>query len=308
MHWWHIAILAVIQGAAELWPISSSAHVIVAERLLGLDPGAPEMTFLLVMLHTGTMGAVLVYFWPQWRRLLATEARGAFLRQVCLATACTGGLGLTLTLVLEWLVLAQLPGHPPAEVEQLFRHLPVMSAALLAVGFLILRASRRDVPPPGQPLTGRRALLIGVVQGLCLPFRGFSRSGATISTALLCGITRREAESFSFALAVVLTPPVIGRELWRLWKAHALATMGGMPGTMGVNSVLPGLLGMLCSAGAGLVASWHYRPCWSAGGGSILGITVCWPPTPWGWGTSWASCRPGRWWLRPGAHLSSALT
>jgi undecaprenyl-diphosphatase len=64
MHWWHIAILAVIQGAAELWPISSSAHVIVAERLLGLDPGAPEMTFLLVMLHTGTMGAVLVYFWP----------------------------------------------------------------------------------------------------------------------------------------------------------------------------------------------------------------------------------------------------
>jgi undecaprenyl-diphosphatase len=251
MHWWHIGILAVIQGVAELWPISSSAHVIVAERLLGLDPAAPEMTFLPVMLHTGTMGAVLVYFWPQWKGLLAAGSRCAFLRQVCLATACTGGLGLTLKLVLEQLVLARLLGQAQAEVEQLFRHLPLMSAALLAVGILIIRASRQDVSPPGQPITGRRAMLIGVVQSLCLPFRGFSRSGATISTALLCGIGRRDAEIFSFALAVVLTPPVVGLELLRLWKAHALAATEGVPG---LNSVLPGLLGMVCSAGAGMLA------------------------------------------------------
>ena len=253
MPWWHIAILALIQGAAELWPISSSAHVIVAERLLGLDPGAPEMMFLLVMLHTGTMGAVLVYFWPQWRRLLATKARAAFLRQVCLATACTGGLGLALTLVLEQLVLARLLGHAHAEVEQLFRHLPVISAALLAVGLLILRASWQDRSPLGHALTGKQAVLIGVVQSLCLPFRGFSRSGATISTALLCGLSRRDAESFSFALAVGLTPPVLGRELWRLWTAHARGTTEGMAGTLG-GSLWLGCLGMVCSAGAGLVA------------------------------------------------------
>ena len=52
--------LAVIQGAAELLPVSSSAHVIVAEKLMGLDPTSPEMTLLLVMLHTGTMFAVIV--------------------------------------------------------------------------------------------------------------------------------------------------------------------------------------------------------------------------------------------------------
>jgi undecaprenyl-diphosphatase len=253
MPWWHIAILAVIQGAAELWPISSSAHVIVAERLLGLDPGTPEMTWLLVMLHTGTMAAVLVYFWPQWRPLLATAARGAFLRQVCLATACTGGLGLILTLVLEQLVLARLLGHAHAEVEELFRQLPVISAALLAVGLLILRASQQDQSSPGHALTSQQAVLIGVVQSLCLPFRGFSRSGATISTALLCGLSRRDAESFSFALAVGLTPPVLGRELWRLWTAHARAATGGIAGTLG-GSLWLGLLGMVCSAGAGLVA------------------------------------------------------
>ena len=63
----HVLILAIIQGFAELLPVSSSAHVIVAEKLMGFDPSAPDMTFLLVMLHTGTMFAVIVYFWKSWR-------------------------------------------------------------------------------------------------------------------------------------------------------------------------------------------------------------------------------------------------
>ncbi|MGC7532782.1 undecaprenyl-diphosphate phosphatase, partial [Pandoraea pneumonica] len=62
-----ILVLAVIQGAAELLPVSSSAHVIAAEKLMGLDPTAPQMTLLLVMLHTGTMFAVIAYFWKSWR-------------------------------------------------------------------------------------------------------------------------------------------------------------------------------------------------------------------------------------------------
>ena len=63
-----IIILGLIQGATELLPVSSSAHVIVAEKLMRLDPTSPEMTFLLIMLHTGTMFAVLVYFWKAWRQ------------------------------------------------------------------------------------------------------------------------------------------------------------------------------------------------------------------------------------------------
>jgi hypothetical protein len=63
----NILILAVVQGAAELLPMSSSAHVIVAAKLMGLDPVRPEMTLLLVMLHTGTMFAVITYFWSAWR-------------------------------------------------------------------------------------------------------------------------------------------------------------------------------------------------------------------------------------------------
>jgi undecaprenyl-diphosphatase len=65
----YILILAIVQGLAELLPVSSSAHVAITEKLLGLDPSSPPMTLLLVMLHTGTMFAVIVYFWRQWRSL-----------------------------------------------------------------------------------------------------------------------------------------------------------------------------------------------------------------------------------------------
>jgi len=65
---WHIIVLGFVQGFAELLPVSSSAHVVVAEKLMGIDPSAPESTFLLVMLHTGTMFAMILYFWRQWRR------------------------------------------------------------------------------------------------------------------------------------------------------------------------------------------------------------------------------------------------
>lgn len=58
-----VIILAIVQGLAELLPVSSSAHVIVAEKLMGMDATTPAATVLLVMLHTGTMFAVIVYFW-----------------------------------------------------------------------------------------------------------------------------------------------------------------------------------------------------------------------------------------------------
>ena len=103
--------------------------------------------------------------------------------------------------------------------------------------------------------------MIGLVQGICLPFRGFSRSGATISTGLFLGISRELAEEFSFALAVILTPPVVVRELLRLVKAHAFQD------TPLSNLLLPGSLGMLFSFFAGLLAlrwlsSWMERGRW----------------------------------------------
>ncbi|HWY73618.1 MAG TPA: undecaprenyl-diphosphate phosphatase, partial [Burkholderiaceae bacterium] len=98
-----ILVLAIVQGAAELLPVSSSAHVIVAEKLMGLDPTAPQMTLLLVMLHTGTMFAVILYFWKSWRATyfssMSAFRTNAWL--VATATALTGVVGLILLEVIK---------------------------------------------------------------------------------------------------------------------------------------------------------------------------------------------------------------
>ena len=243
-----IAVLAAIQGLAELLPVSSSAHVIVAEKLMGLDPSSPEMTFLLVMLHAGTTGAVILYFWPRWRaRFLSVDARAraGLLKALALATAATGALGLILKRLLER-ALARGGGRP--EVEALFSNLPLVAASLAAAGALILwSGARRE--DGASPLTLARSAWIGLLQGLCLPFRGFSRSGATISAGLLLGIPRALAEDFSFALAVILTPPVLALEGHRLIKAS-----GAGRHDWGPELFAPGLIGMLFSFAAGLLA------------------------------------------------------
>jgi undecaprenyl-diphosphatase len=219
-----IIILAIVQGLAELLPVSSSAHVVVAEKLLGLDPSSPSMTLLLVMLHTGTMFAVIVYFWPQWRRTYF-QSVPAFKRiagLVIAATAFTAVIGELLIKVIEKVAFR---GAAHAEIEDLFSHLEFIAPALAAAGLLILLAGILERRNPKSALTEandidmKRAGVIGAVQGLCLPFRGFSRSGATISTAMLLGVAKSRAEAFSFALAVVLTPPVVAREVLRLIRS-----------------------------------------------------------------------------------------
>jgi undecaprenyl-diphosphatase len=263
MAFWQLAILSIVQGVAELLPVSSSAHVIVAEKLLGLDPTAPQMTLLLVMLHTGTMFAAIVYFWSSWRATYFSS--GAAFRanalQMVLATLATGVVALTLLALLKHLLAH---GRPDFEIETLFGNAQLMAAALLAAGVLIIWAGLRG-GDGAEPLNGARALAIGALQGVCLPFRGFSRSGATISLGMLLGVARRKAEEFSFALAVVLTPPVVVQELHRLKKAQALQPQAAAL----THAVGPALFGVLLSFAAGLVAlrwlsrwleqgRWHY--------------------------------------------------
>jgi undecaprenyl-diphosphatase len=102
-------------------------------------------------------------------------------------------------------------------------------------------------------VTMRQAGWMGFVQGLALPFRGFSRSGSTISAGMLTGASKERAERFSFALAVVLTPAVVGLEALRLVKAAHEAAAAGTPIDLHA-SVVSSLLGMVFSFLAGLVA------------------------------------------------------
>lgn len=257
-----VILLAIVQGLAELLPVSSSAHVVVAEKLMGLDPSSPQMTLLLVMLHTGTMFAVIVYFWKTWKDAYFSS-RSAFRRFAVLilwATILTGIVGELLKKIIEKTLFH---GAEKAEIELLFSRLDLIAPALAAAGVLILIAGllekRRPLANAGRNedadggLNMRQAGWMGIVQGLALPFRGFSRSGSTISAGMLTGAAKEPCERFSFALAVVLTPAVVAMELVRLLKASHESASAGMASDLHATLWMS-LLGAFFSFVAGLIA------------------------------------------------------
>ena len=261
-----ITFLSIVQGMAELLPISSSAHVIIVEKILGLNPSSPDMTFLIVMLHTGTMFAVLVYFWPRWKKLLSKENsnRLNFIKMIICGTGATVIMGLGLQFLIE---KAYLKGFKNTDVENIFGNTWIIGVSLGIVGILIIISGfikrKNDNIIYGKiglsdfPI--KNSIIIGLVQGLALPFRGFSRSGSTISTSLLLGLSRNFSEEFSFALSIILTPPIVIREYFRLRHLTSVNT---------IIPFLPGILGMILSFIAGLIAinwlsSWLEKGRWS---------------------------------------------
>ena len=265
---YQVIILAVVQGLAELLPVSSSAHVVVTEKLMGLDPSTPQMTLLLVMLHTGTMFAVIVYFWKQWMQTYfsSADAFKRFLVRVMWATFLTGVIGEGLIKVIEHTLFK---GQPKAVIEDLFGRLDLVAPALACAGILILIAGLREKKTDSAAIkdvaaasltrrssgnvTMGQAGWMGMLQGLALPFRGFSRSGVTISAGMLTGATKERAERFSFAMAVVITPLAIGREALRVLHATRYAASTGTPVDLH-GTVVASLLGAVFAFLAGLVA------------------------------------------------------
>ena len=125
---------------------------------------------------------------------------------------------------------------------------------------IIYAGWREGKSPRHSEIQPAHSVWIGLVQGICVPFRGFSRSGATISTGLLLGLPKQKLEEFSFALAVVLTPLAIAQ--------GALAADQGQSGASRNRSLqlfAPALVGMVFSFVAGLLAlKWLSR--WLEGG------------------------------------------
>jgi undecaprenyl-diphosphatase len=247
-----ILVLAIVQGLAEMLPVSSSAHVTVVARLIRFDIGSDaqadvQWTFLLIMFHTGTMIAVLFYFWSRWKPLLKQ------IPALLTATAITGVVGFGLKKLIERVFLYDAVAANRHEIEHLFRNFPLMAGALFAAGILIIVAGLKDAAKPaaGQIVSIPKSVLIGIVQALVLPFRGFSRSGSTISVSMMLGIARSRAEDFSFALAVLLTPGLIAYEGQKVFNQRA--DLGGNWASL-TPLFLPGLLGMGFSFLAGLVA------------------------------------------------------
>jgi undecaprenyl-diphosphatase len=198
-------VIAILQGATELFPVSSLGHAVLLPALLkwGMDQAAPAFLPFLVMLHVGTAVALLGYFWRDWLALflgvigVSGEHQNRESRRVTLLIIVA-----TIPAVIVGFVLE----HP---LRSLFAT-PLIAAVFLVVnGLLLLFGERLRAGSANRvlaTLTIMDALVIGLWQCLAL-IPGISRSGATIVGGLLRGVNHEGSAHFSFLIA---TPIILG--------------------------------------------------------------------------------------------------
>jgi undecaprenyl-diphosphatase len=218
-------VIAIVQGATELFPVSSLGHAVILPALLGwtIDQKGPGFLPFLVLLHLGTATALLAYFWRDWWALgtgvlgLASAQRVRESRHILLL-----------------LVIATIPATVlGAGLEHFLRALfgsPLVAASFLALNGVLLIFGEKlrgrmeaAQPRPMATLTSMDALAIGLWQCLAL-IPGISRSGATIVGGLLRSIDHAGAAHFSFLIA---TPIILGATLLEVPKMlHAHLPQG----------------------------------------------------------------------------------
>jgi undecaprenyl-diphosphatase len=191
-------VLGVVQGLGEFLPISSSGHLIVVPWLLSW----PEHSLAFdVALHLGTLLAVVVAFAGDWWRLLSAAALGVWHRRPLESPDAR---------LVWWLAAASVPGAAAGLLlehwaETVFRSPGLVAASMALMGTVLWFADRspsKEGELAAMPFA--HALAIGLAQALAI-VPGVSRSGATISAALLLGYQREQAARFSFLLATPIT-------------------------------------------------------------------------------------------------------
>ncbi len=236
---WQAAILAVVQAVTEFLPISSSGHLILLPRLLGWTDQGLEFD---IATNSGTLLAVMAYF----RNDIARMARSSFAcfraeeravdpdaRMLWLLAWATIPAGLAGLLAKGWIVSE---GREPR----------LIAATAIGYGALLLyadrRASRGALLGAGRELGDfgmREALLVGCAQALAL-VPGTSRSGITITAALLLGFARPAAARFSFLLAIPIGLVLAAKQIFDVARGLPL---GVSPGTLAIGIAVSGVAG-----------------------------------------------------------------
>ena len=205
-------LLGIIQGLTEFLPISSSGHLVLAQQFLGLKE---PLVFFDVMLHVGTLAAVLVVyreaigklaigglstlgnsqFWREPRTIFNTSTELKFIWLILLGTIPTGVIAVLFK----------------SELESFFHEVRLVSIMLILTGVILQlprlrKQDAEDSDDSTDKLKTWHAPLIGIAQG-CAITPGISRSGTTISLALFLGIPAKTAAEYSFLLSI---PAILG--------------------------------------------------------------------------------------------------
>ena len=233
-------VMGIVQGLTEFLPVSSSGHLVIVPHLLGwTDPFITSLAFS-VMLHMGTLVALLAYFRADW--LAIVPAGVASIRE--------RSLGDDPNRKLAWLlVLATIPAVIAGPILNDRLEAAVRTAEDVAVALVIGAAILWLADQVGRKADGidrityRLAFVIGLAQSIAL-VPGISRAGITISAGLFAGLTREAAARFSFLMA---TPIIAGAGLFE--ARNLLSGDAGVAVQAG-----PLLIGMIAALVAGLAA------------------------------------------------------
>jgi undecaprenyl-diphosphatase len=269
-------VIAILQGATELFPVSSLGHAVVLPALLHwpLDQRSPEFLPFLVMLHLGTAAALLLFFWRDWWSLATGVLGLASSHQIAESRR-----------VFVLIVIATVPAVIVGFLlEKFFRSLfgtPVVAALFLMVNAVLLLAGEKLRGHGHRPLarlTMMDALTIGCWQCTAL-IPGISRSGATIVGGLLRGIDHEGSAHFSFLIA---TPIILGATV--LEVPHLLRE--SVPaGTLGIATVAAVIAGITAYASTWFLMRYFRQHdalalnpfayyCFVVGAGSLLLLLV----------------------------------
>jgi len=233
--WCQAVLLALMQGLTEFLPISSSAHLVIPSLLL--DWPDQGLAFD-VAVHVGTLSAVLLYY----REDLLVMARSWF-------GSLAGGPASADSRLVWYLALATIPaglvGLAAGDyIESELRKLPVIATTTLVFGLLLGIADRRAVAAgAGRSLNLGLALAIGMAQALA-PVPGVSRSGITITAALLLGMDRQGAARFSFLLSIPIIASAGALKTWEL--SHSTLPVDWL--ILGLGAVIAGVTAYSCIA------------------------------------------------------------
>ena len=272
MTFFEAILLGLIQGLTEFLPISSSAHVQIAQELLGLSElSKPQLTAFIATIQLGTEFAVLIYFFKTLLQIAQSFFRSGFRRWgEQEASAKLGWLIIigTLPIVILGLGFRDL-------IENDVRQLWVIGITLIVFGILLGIADR--VGKKLKPITDlnfRSGLAFGFGQALAL-IPGVSRSGGSITVGLLLGFTREAAARYSFLLAV---PAVLAAGFLQFFESF-----GDLPGDLLIGTIVATAVSFVSGY---LVIAWLLRylergsflpfVIWRVGVGSLLliGLSV----------------------------------
>ena len=232
MSLWQALFLGFLQGATELFPVSSLGHAVLLPRLLGWSFNQSDPSFVpyIVLLHLGTAGALLVVFWEDWVRIVRAFFRAVYKGRV----GDDPNERLAMLIFVGTIPAGLLGAFFESDLKKLFAT-PRVAAAFLVVNAAIMgnsellrrRAERRRLQTSSGTEEGFAtesdlgflpAVVVGASQSLAL-FPGISRSGTTITAGLLAGLKHESAARFSFLLAtpIILAAGVL--EVPRLFEA-----------------------------------------------------------------------------------------